>query len=246
MTKSLYSCLFFTFFSGAFLFSAQALGAEALFGQEKPPPESPHYLCAEKRAFKKILLERWGPHEFPLKIYLPTPTGLSPTPIMHRQAVEAAFLAWQKAWPSLSYQYVSAPVKNGIQIIWHSHVPHDQSLVWGSAYLPVYYWTKGKQVRHWSKINLAVKAHPGSGIHRDQTMDLSYEEMRDLAIHEIGHALGLPHSDDGNDVMGGGNHFLHTALNMRNISPRDIYTLNLIYSFAYSAKIHPCPGQSFN
>lgn len=221
-----------------------AKAREAVLGQAAPPPTLPHYLCAEQRSLKQILLQRWGPHEFPLKVYLPLPTGLSPTPVLHRNAVDTAFRSWQKVWPALTYVYVNQPVKNGITVVWHEHVPHDQGLVWGSAYLPEYYWTEDRKVLHWSRMNLAVKAHQGSGLYSDQVMDLSFEEMRDLAIHEIGHALGLPHSDDGNDVMGGDNAFLSTALNMRNISPRDAYTLRLLYALPYSTKQHPCAGVS--
>lgn len=228
-------CLFWVFF-------CPSISAQQRFGEPAPPPTLPHYLCAEKRPLKAILLERWGPHEFPLKVFLPTPIGLSPTPVLHRQAVETAFRSWQNVWPMLRYEYVNQPVKNGITIVWYQHVPHEHYQVWGSAYLPQYYWSEDRKVFHWSKINLAVKAHQGSGIYSNQVMDLSFEEMRDLAIHEIGHALGLPHSDDGNDVMGGNNAFLSTALNMRNISVRDVHTLQLLYSLPYRTKQHPCAG----
>ncbi len=228
------------------LFLPAARAAEQLFGQPPPPPDFPHYLCDEQRPLKEILLKRWAPYEFPLKIYLPVPPpGLSSNPIMHRRAVEMALLSWQRVWPRLSYTFVDKPVKNGVEFLWFNHVKHGQGNVWGSAYLPNYYRTPQKKVLHWSKVNLATRAHRGSALYRNQVIELSFREMRDLAIHEIGHALGLPHSKDGNDVMGGGNQFLVTQLNMRNISRRDVTTLNLIYNLPYSARQHPCPGQRF-
>lgn len=209
----------------------------------KEPP-LPHYLCAEKRSLRTLLLERWAPHEFPIKVHLPEPPAhLVPVPAIQYRAVQEAFRRWQQAWPRLQIQYVSSPAKDGMRFNWSTHIYRDKAGRWGEAYLPQVFFTPERQVRHWSEINLALRAHPGSAFRTSEPVLLSEREMRDLAIHEIGHALGLPHSDDGNDVMGGGNHFLITELDGRNISRRDVATLELLYSMPYSQKQHPCTGQ---
>lgn len=54
---------------------------------------------------------------------------------------------------------------------------------------------------------------------------MSAEFLRLVALHEVGHALGLPHSEDPGDVMHPGNR--NSAL-----SPRDIRTVRWLYGVA--------------
>lgn len=245
-----FSQRFFRLFLGLTCSALWSLHALAQGTAQDQKELLPHYLCAEKRSLRDILLKRWAPYEFPVKVYLPYPPAEFnlPDPQSHYAAVQEAFWRWKQAWPDFSYVFVPEPGRDGIQVVWYDHVYRDGQGRWGEAYYPEFFWfpdakAPGRQVLHWSKINLAVRAHPGSAFVRTETPILSFLEMRDLAVHEIGHALGLNHSDDANDVMGSHHPFQITELDMRKISPRDVETLRYLYSLPYSLKTHPCPGR---
>ncbi|MEZ0372205.1 MAG: matrixin family metalloprotease [Candidatus Sericytochromatia bacterium] len=204
--------------------------------------KAPHYLCADKdRTLRKTLLWRWAPYEFPIKVYLPAPSAdIAPEPAMQLRAVMEAFSRWNQAWPYLRFRYVDKPYKDGIRITWFNHIFVGTEGRWGQAYPPVEFRGPRGRVLHGSEVQLSVRAHVGSAVGSVEPVLLSEHEVRDLAIHEIGHALGLNHSDDGNDVMGGGNVFLNSELNTRNISPRDVATVQFLYSLPYSTKKDFC------
>jgi hypothetical protein len=72
--------------------------------------------------------------------------------------------------------------------------------------------------------------HIASGVVTIATFDphgrpLTPEDVRVVAIHELGHVLGLDHSSDSNDIM-----FPNTRV--RDLSPRDIRTALLLYQLA--------------
>lgn len=202
---------------------------------------APHYLCSEKRTLRDTLLNRWAPYEFPIKVYLPAPPAdWVPHPEVQMRAVEEAFRRWFRAWPYLQFRFVNRREPDGIHVVWYNQIFVNQQGRWGEAYPPVVMRAPDKRVLHWSDIHLSVRAHVGSAVGSVTPVLLSEREIRDLAIHEIGHALGLNHSDDGNDVMGGGNLFLATEFDMRNISPRDVATVKYLYSLPYTLKQNPC------
>lgn len=204
----------------------------------------PDYLCAEKDKNTHFFVRhRWYKKEFPLKVYLPLPAAQIPLKDreMPVEAVLTAMQSWHNAWPFIRFQLVATPKEASIEVLWHEQHFYKGQGRWGDAYFPEPIKDhKGKIVRHWSKINLALMAHPGSAAFAQQPVPLNFQEIRDLAIHEFGHALGLIHSDDGNDVMGGGNHFLVTVLNKRNISARDVATLKRLYGIPIKSNKPVC------
>ena len=67
-------------------------------------------------------------------------------------------------------------------------------------------------------------------VEHEEGMPMSGEFLRMVALHELGHVLGLPHSGDPNDVMHPGNRNL-------SLSYRDIRSARRLYEKLGSAKV---------
>ena len=59
---------------------------------------------------------------------------------------------------------------------------------------------------------------------------LAPQQVLLTAAHEMGHALGLPHSDSGRDVM-------YPTNTARSLSTRDFRTVNALYRLPNGAEI---------
>jgi predicted Zn-dependent protease len=63
---------------------------------------------------------------------------------------------------------------------------------------------------------------------------LAPQQVLLTAAHEMGHALGLPHSDSRRDVM-------YPTNTARNLSNRDFRTVNALYRLTNGAEIAAAP-----
>ena len=87
-------------------------------------------------------------------------------------------------------------------------------------------WTEGGGVVQFRVIGLVLATHEPT----DSPTELNPKQVELVAAHEMGHALGLPHSDDPRDVMFPEN----TATRLTN---RDYRTLAALYSLPNGAEI---------
>lgn len=196
--------------------------------------QSLSYLCSWKRSKNDLSKARWYPEDLPLEIYLaPPPDYPTPNRSTYVNAVIAAFRDWEQYAPVFAFKFVDSPKKADITIKWKKHFTIG---AWGTAYLP--FLRNSGTNTHRSIITLAIYAQPGSAI-IPGAVPFDLPTFRSVATHEVGHSLGLSHSDGKSDVMS-----IHVP-NMlptarKSISARDVATLRHLYSLPKVIKKHPC------
>ncbi|MFH1765377.1 MAG: matrixin family metalloprotease [Gemmatimonadota bacterium] len=179
------------------------------------------YLCAEAEINGSLRLLRW-PDDTPLiRVWVPEPAGLSPE---HSRELQRAAVRGVQAWHG-------HPIPLSIRTREREEVP-DITVEWtgtledGRLGRAVVEWTEGGGEVRVRVLGLVLATHDPM----DRQRELSPREVELVAAHEMGHALGLPHSDNPRDVMFPQN----TATRLTN---RDFRTLEALYSLPNGAEI---------
>ena len=184
------------------------------------------YLCAqlEKSGSQRIL--RWPEDTGRLRIRVPLPSGMAPE---RARELQSAAVRGIQYWQRRPFELVidTHPTPSGtadIEISWGGDLSGSQlgltRVRWVLA--------KGKPSFEVLGLTLAVRSPIG------RRYDLAPEQVLLTAAHEMGHALGLPHSDSERDVMFPTN----TA---RGLSNRDFRTLDALYRLPNGAEIEKTP-----
>jgi predicted Zn-dependent protease len=152
------------------------------------------------------LVRRWPDRAEPLHVAIIEggPSGYSSRMAAH---VRDAFDEWESAGVPLSFTFMSDTTGADITVHWIDSFNFDRA---GQTDLT---WDQLGHVRH-ASIALALRTSNG--------LRLPDHALVSVAIHEVGHALGLPHSSDSTDVM-------FPATRTGAISDRDRHTALLLY-----------------
>jgi Matrixin len=155
------------------------------------------------------LIRRWPDRpEGGLRVSASLPPALAECAAQCRRALTTALERWHGLGIGLTFQMVDDSTQADIAVHWIEKFDLDRS---GQADVQ---WSHDGTI-HFARVTLAVQAVDGR--------PLSDQELTIVATHEVGHALGLPHSGRATDVM-------FPTARLDGLSDRDRATITLLYS----------------
>jgi predicted Zn-dependent protease len=179
------------------------------------------YLCAALASEPVVQLARWPTATPRIRVEVLEPQGL-PAALARdlQRAAVRGIQTWHNHPVPLSVRTRPGEEPPNILVRWASEVADGRL---GSA--EIRWRSLGGQVEFRVEDFVLATHHPA---HREQPLDPAQVTL--VAAHEMGHALGLPHSDDPRDVMFPEN----TATRL---TVRDFRTLDALYTLPNGVEI---------
>jgi predicted Zn-dependent protease len=184
------------------------------------------YLCAELERSGSQRILRWPQDTGRLRIRVPLPAGVSPE---RARDLQSAAVRGIQYWQRRPFELV-------IDTHPTSSAPADIEVSWGKGLsgtqlgLTRVRWSFEQGEANFEVLGLALAVRSPAG----PRYELAPQQVLLTAAHEMGHALGLPHSDSERDVM-------YPTNTARNLSNRDFRTLDALYRLPNGAEIEKKP-----
>ncbi len=154
-------------------------------------------------------IERWSERgvAHPLRIWIDSSATIGGAQAGFPAAVRDAFTEWATTGIPLHFEYVTSERGADIRVQWTDHLDHKTgSTTWRTDRNG---WLIGGDITLATHIS---DGHP-----------LDAHGMRAIALHEVGHALGMSHSVDSHDVMA-------PLVRVDGLSVPDRNTVKLLYT----------------
>jgi hypothetical protein len=153
-------------------------------------------------------IERWPDRESdPLKVWIDSASILKGEQAGFPAAVRSAFAEWATTGIPIRFAYVGSARDADIRVRWADYLDKKTgSTTWRTD-------RSGLLIRG----DITLATHMGDG------RELDSHGMRAIALHEVGHALGLAHSLDVHDIMA-------SLVRVDSLSAPDKETIRLLYS----------------
>lgn len=155
------------------------------------------------------MLRRWSDRVArPIRVYLPEPS-IPGYRIALGQAVENAFARWERVGGiPVSFSLVRDSTGADVRVRWIEAFGFERA---------------GQADIVWDRSGWIVRGTLTLATHTFQGQPLSADAVQTVALHEIGHLLGLGHSDDPRDVM-------YASTEVHDLTLRDRRTAQLLYT----------------
>ena len=184
------------------------------------------YLCTELEALGSQRILRWPENTGRLRIRVPAPPGVVPE---RARDLQSAAVRGIQYWQRRPFELVidTHPMASEVADI---EISWGEGLSGSQLGLTQVRWVleRGKIKFEVLGIALAMR-RPGNA-----NFELAPQQVMLTAAHEMGHALGLPHSDSERDVM-------YPTNTARNLSTRDFRTVDALYRLPNGAEIAEKP-----
>lgn len=179
------------------------------------------YLCADAERSGSMRLLRWPEDQSVIRVLVPVPGGLPSSLARNLQrAAVRGIQSWDRHPIPLLIRTRPSGEDFDVTIEW-ARVVEEARL--GRAQVE---WRRLGSDVDFRVVGFTVATHyPGT-----PQVEMTPEQIELVAAHEMGHALGLPHSDDPRDVMFPSN----TA---HRLTSRDFRTMEALYRFPNGAEI---------
>jgi hypothetical protein len=170
--------------------------------------KAPGTYIGEMLALRDSSLARWPDRrDKPLSVWIQPTTDIVDWTIVYADRVRDAFEEWDGLDLPVRFVFVDDSARAEIHVTWIDHFSE-----------PISGRTKWARDDDWyitdANITLAVHHHQGEILDEDA--------MRAMALHEIGHLLGLDHTQDNSSIMA-------PKVRVRDLSAADRATVRLLY-----------------
>lgn len=166
------------------------------------------YLNEIVAASSDSMLHRWDDRaQRPVRVYLPTTSRTANFQPIFVESVRAAFREWENVGLPVRFDLSADSAVAEVRVRWRVQFEEERT---GQTDLE---WDRDGRVLG-ADVTLATFDPDGRPMHA--------EGMRVVALHEIGHVLGLDHSPDEADLM-------HAVAKVGRLSRRDEETARLLY-----------------
>jgi hypothetical protein len=154
-------------------------------------------------------LARWHDRPFtPLKVWVQAAPDIPDWSEEYVDAVASAFRAWDSVELPVRFRVVSDSESAEVHVTWVDHFD-----------APISGRTRWSRDNNWWIVGAGITL----AVHHQHGEVLDRSAMRAMALHEVGHLLGLDHTTDSESIMA-------PRVRVRDLTPVDKRTVRLVYA----------------
>jgi len=173
---------------------------------------------------REILLQRddnnarWPDRQIePLRVWIQPTSTLPDFRASYPVRAREAFERWMHAGVPVSYVFVVDSSRADIPVTWVDHFD-----------MPITGRTRWTRDQHWWIVGSSIEI----ALHHQNGVALDPEAIHAIALHEIGHVIGLDHTMDERSIMA-------ARVRVSQLSDRDEFTAQLVYSLPPGSVVRP-------